>query len=90
VRRSDGIDLHGEAAVVAESSSKRIKIHVAINERGDYCLSESGPQEALTALIDSRGGDAFRVLDIEFEIPLASIDETRERRASASELRLVK
>ena len=75
---------------MAESSSKRIKIHVAINERGDYCLSEVGPQEALTALIDSRGGDAFRVLDIEFEIPLASIDETRERRASASELRLVK
>jgi hypothetical protein len=68
---------------VAGNSIRRIKIHVAINEKGDYCLSESGPQEALTALVNSRGGDAFRVLDIEFEIPLASPDETRKRRVTS-------
>lgn len=90
LRRQDGSDVHGEAVVVAERPTKRIKLHVAINDKGDYCLSEVGPQEALTALVDSRGGDAFRVLDIEFDIPLASADETRDRRAAASNLRLVK
>jgi hypothetical protein len=83
-------DVDGEAVIVAERRIRRIRIHVAINERGDYCLSELGPQEALTALVDSRGGDAFRVLDIEFDIPLASPDETRERRAIEPDLRLVK
>ena len=75
---------------MAGNSIKRIKIHVAINERGDYCVSQTGPQEALTALVDSRGGDAFRVLDIEFEIPLASTDETLKRRASELMLRIIK
>ena len=75
---------------MAGNSIKRIKIHVAINERGDYCLSQTGPQEALTALVDSRGGDAFRVLDIEFEIPLASTDETFKRRARELMLRIIK
>jgi hypothetical protein len=81
--------VHDEAVVV-ERPSKRIKLHVAINEMGDYCLSEVGPQEALTALVESRGGDAFRVLDIEFDIPLASSDETRKRRAIELDMRLVK
>lgn len=82
--------VHSEAMVATDRPSKRIKLHVAINEKGDYCLSEVGPQEALSALVDSRGGDAFRVLDIEFEIPLASTDETRKRRAIESNLLLVK
>lgn len=76
--------------VVSERSSRRIRLHVAINERGDYCLSEVGPQEALTALVGSRGGDAFRMLDIELDIPLASSDETRRRRATELDIRLVK
>jgi hypothetical protein len=76
--------------VVAERSSRRIRLHVAINERGDYCLSEVGPQEALTALVGSRGGDAFRVLDIELDLPLASTDETRKRRATELGMRLIK
>jgi hypothetical protein len=75
---------------VAKTPSRRIRVHVAINEKGDYCLSEVGPQEALTALVETRGGDAFRVLDIEFEVPLASPDETRKRRANELNLRLVK
>jgi hypothetical protein len=76
--------------VVTDRSIRRIKLHVAINEKGEYFLSDIGPQEALTALVDSRGGDAFRVLDIEFDIPLASADETRKRRAIAPNLSLVK
>ena len=76
--------------MATDRPSKRIKLHVAINEKGDYCLSEVGPQEALSALVDSRGGDAFRVLDIEFDVPLASPQETRKRRADELNLRLAK
>jgi hypothetical protein len=76
--------------VVAEKTSRRIRLHVAINEVGEYCLSEVGPQEALTALVHTRGGDAFRVLDIELDIPLASPGETRQRRAIELDMRLVK
>lgn len=75
---------------MAERSSRRIRLHLAINERGDYCLSEEGPQEALTALVGSRGGDAFRVLDIELDVPLASTDEMRTRRAIEMDIRVVK
>ena len=74
---------------MAGNSTRRIKIHVAINEKGDYCLSETGPQDALTALVDSRGGDAFRVLDIELEIPFASTDETLKPRSELT-LRIIK
>lgn len=76
--------------VMGERPRRRIRLHVAINEKGDYRLSEVDPQEALTALVVSCGGDAFRVLDIEFDIPLASPDETRMRRASELNLRLIK
>jgi hypothetical protein len=75
---------------VTECPSKRIRLHVAINDKGDYCLSEEGAQEALTALVDSRGGDAFRVLDIELDIPLASPDDARKRRSDESKLRLIR
>ncbi len=76
--------------MVAERPCRRIRLHVAINDRGDYCLSEEGPQEALTTLVGSRGGDAFRVLDIEIDIPLAAADDTRKRHSSELNLRLVK
>ena len=75
---------------MTDCPSKRIRLHVAINDKGDYCLSEAGAQEALTALVGSRGGDAFRVVDIELDIPLASTDEARSRRADDSKLRLVR
>lgn len=75
---------------MTDCPSRRIRLHVAINDKGDYCLSEEGAQEALTALVDSRCGDAFRVLDIELDIPLASSDDARARRAVAPDLRLVR
>ncbi len=75
---------------MTDCPSRRIRLHVAINDKGDYCLSEEGAQEALTALVDSRGGDAFRVLDIELDIPLASSDDARARGPVAPDLRLVR
>jgi hypothetical protein len=69
--------------------TKRITLHIAINERGDYCLSDVGPQEALSALVSSSGGDAFRVVDIDLDILHASAGETRKRRADELNLRVV-
>lgn len=70
--------------------TRRINFHIAINERGEYRVSELDPQEALTALASSSGGTAFRVVDIEVDVLFACVDETRNRRARALDIRLVK
>jgi hypothetical protein len=67
---------------------KRICLHIAINEKGEHWVSEAGPQDALTALAKSRGGTAYRVVDIEVDLLFASPDDARGRLAKG--LRLVK
>lgn len=69
--------------------TRKILLHVAINERGDYRLSQTDPQQVLTELSQSVGGEAFRVIDVELEIPVASVEETRRRRAAELNLHVV-
>lgn len=68
---------------------KRIVLFVAINERGASCVSETSAQEALDRLVGSFGGKAFRVVDIVIELPFASEQETRRRRAQQVGLKVV-
>jgi len=69
--------------------TKRITVHIAINENGDYCLSEVDAQAALNDLVGSHGGSAFRVVDIDIDVLHAAPKESRARRAAALNLRAV-
>lgn len=69
---------------------KRITLHIAINEKGDHCLSECGSQQALEELVRSKGGDAYRVVDLDVDVLFASPEETRHRRLETAPLRIVK
>lgn len=75
---------------MAQPNVKRIILHMAVNERGDHCVSEQGPQEALDGVVERFGGQAFRVFDVALDLPLASLSEVTERRAAALDLKLVK
>ena len=74
---------------MSDVPTRRITLHIAINEKGDYRLSNVGPQEALSDLVGTSGGAAFRVVDINLDILFASPVETRKRRADALRLRVV-
>ena len=71
------------------STKQTIDMFVAINEVGQYYLSQISAQDAMTNLVQRHGGKAFRVIDLAIEIPWANEEETRRRRAEKLKLRVV-